>query len=126
MSTSNKELANKIVAEVKAVQHAQATKVSAAAHAKALAAKEHARAEAALAKAKEDMFEVLRLNYFKVRNFNDYIAAYNSRVPNEDGFLPFVDPDDYERPAPTKEEWATLNDQQKLEAGSITTFNLNK
>ena len=123
MSTPAKPT-DKIVADAKALVAAKTAQANTAAHTKALAIKEHARAEAAQAAAKERMFEVLRLNYYVISNYNDYLYAYNHRTPDAHGILPFIDPEDYERAPPTKEEWATLNDQQKLAQGSITTFNM--
>lgn len=57
--------------------------------------------------------EYVRLNYYKKADFARYQTALAARVPDATGIKPWVNPEDFNTPEPTPEEWATFSPEKK-------------
>ncbi len=85
--------------------------------AEATRAAREAAAQAANEAAAQD--EVKRLNYYTNDDFARYQAARAARVRDVDGYLPWIDFNDYITPCPTIEQWAPMTDAQKNTPGLV-------
>lgn len=57
--------------------------------------------------------DYVRANYYKKADFARYQAARVAVVPDATGLKPWVNPGDFDTPAPSVEEWATWTPEKK-------------